>query len=115
LFKHTNSQLEEGLKKSNGEIQKANEIIKRLQSEMKTMKQKLRLKNVVTVQQEKLLDERGQAIEVLQNDIDSLKSNLRSKESEMEALKKEISDMKVMLEEAKKTIQDNNHGSSPLT
>jgi spindle assembly abnormal protein 6 len=77
---------------------------------MKTMKQKLKLKNVVTVQQEKLLDERGQAIEVLQNDMDGLKSNLRTKETETEQLKKEISEMKVMLEEAKKTIQDNNHG-----
>ncbi|KAJ1343670.1 hypothetical protein BSLG_001745 [Batrachochytrium salamandrivorans] len=58
LYKSHNVRFEESMKKATEEITKGNDIIRRLQAELKTTKTKLKLKNVVTLQQEQLVNER---------------------------------------------------------
>jgi spindle assembly abnormal protein 6 len=111
MYQHQSSQLEDALKKSSEEINKANEIIRRLQGDVKNAKSKLKLKSLVTVQQEKLLNDQSQCTETLQRQLDQTKHLLKTKEEEAEGLNIQVRQVKELLEESKKTITDNNHGS----
>ncbi|KAJ3416009.1 Spindle assembly abnormal protein 6 [Chytridiales sp. JEL 0842] len=107
-YRVQNSKLDESLKKAMEEITKGNEIIRRIQSELKSAKSKIKLKNVVTLQQEKLLDERASIIDLQQKDIASLKDQLSKKEEECSDMKKKVEELTKNLDEGKKIIADNN-------
>lgn len=98
IIKHLNSSLQ------------ANTIIRKLQSDLKSSKSKLKLKNVVTVQQEKLIDEKAIAIESLNKELVSVKELAQKHANEMEEQKKKIASLLTTIEESKKVIEDNNHG-----
>ncbi len=89
---------------------KGNEIIKKLQTDLKNQKQKLKLKNVVTLQQEKLLDERQVTIQGLNKQISTLQEQAAKKASESESHINTIQELKDKVEQGKAIIQDNNNG-----
>lgn len=96
-------------------ITQGNEIIRRLQSDLKAAKSKLKLKNVVTVQQEKLLDERSATQDSHFKEIATLKESLAKINSECDSQRQKNEELKKKLDESKAIIEDNNHGNSILT
>lgn len=112
LYKSQNSRLEDSLNKATEEINKGNDIIRRLQNDFKAMKSKMKLKNVMTLQQEKLLDERSGQIETLRGDLDEVKAELKKKEEENESLHEKVGELEKKVGESKKVIDDNNHSKS---
>jgi hypothetical protein len=86
-----------------------------LQADLKTAKSKLKLKNVVTVQQEKLLDERAATLDTHVKEFSALKDSLAKANDENEAQRRNCDDLKKKLDECKAIIEDNNHGSLQLT
>lgn len=61
----------------------ANEIIKKLQGDLKSLVGKLKLKNTVTVQQEKLLAEKEEKLQKGQKELQEVGQSLRLKEQEV--------------------------------
>lgn len=61
----------------------ANEIIKKLQGNLKTLMSKLKLKNTVTIQQEKLLAEKEEKLQKEQKELQDVGQSLRIKEQEV--------------------------------
>ena len=70
------------------------------------------MKNVVTLQQEKLLDERGTTVDNLQKEIGGLKETVTKKTDNINELHKRVEDLQHKLDESKCIIEDNNHGLS---
>ena len=68
------------------------------------------MKNVVTVQQEKLIDEKTMAIESLNKELVSVKNAAQKHADEIDEQKKKITALVTTIEESKKIIEDNNHG-----
>ncbi len=110
VYKQQHSNMEANFKNANQEIVKGNEIIRKLQQDLKTAKSKLKLKNVVTLQQEKLLDERTASQEAGAKEIENLKEAILRKTEQVDSLSKKIEQLNTSLEEGKAIIQDNNHG-----
>ncbi|KAI8816847.1 uncharacterized protein EV422DRAFT_544221 [Fimicolochytrium jonesii] len=102
-----NARLEEGLTRAREEINKGNEIIRKLQSDLKSSKSKLKLKNVVTLQQEKLLDEKTAGVQAQQKEIAELKETLASTRRELEEAKGKVGELEGVVEEGRKVIEDN--------
>ena len=68
------------------------------------------MKNVVTLQQEKLLEERANLIDNLQKDVSAFKDLNGKKEEECNEYKSKIDELVKQVEEGKKIIADNTHG-----
>jgi chromosome segregation ATPase len=109
LYKTQLTQLDANVKQSAIEINKGNEIISKLQAEIKSQKAKLKLKNLVTLQQEKLLDERSGTLRAAQDELDmcqknynQVKEDLRLKINEVEKLNAELDKLKL---ENKENVQ----------
>eukprot|EP00842_Homolaphlyctis_polyrhiza_P001760 jgi/Hompol1/2585/HPOL_001429-RA len=115
MHKTQNARFEESLKRATDEITKGNEIIRKLQTEIKNSRSKLKLKNVVTLQQEKLLDERAAAIETLQKELVVQKDAHSKKVEDYNALRDKSDELKMKLDEAKAIIEDNNRGNNTAT
>ncbi|KAJ7401452.1 Spindle assembly abnormal protein 6 like protein [Pitangus sulphuratus] len=75
--------LETTIKSLSAELLKANEIIKKLQGDLKTLMSKLKLKNTVTIQQEKLLGEKEERLQKEQRELQEMGQSLRMKEQEL--------------------------------
>ncbi|XP_069497688.1 spindle assembly abnormal protein 6 homolog isoform X2 [Ambystoma mexicanum] len=99
--------LEATVKSLSTELLKANEIIKKLQGEIKTLVGKLKLKNTVTVQQEKLLTEKEQIILSEQKELQDVGQSLRLKEDEVTKLQEIIDATNQKLEESKQLLKTN--------
>lgn len=54
-----------------------------MQGDVKTLMSKLKLKNTVTIQQEKLLAEKEEKLQKEQKDLQEVESSLRAKEQEV--------------------------------
>ncbi|CAJ0959374.1 unnamed protein product [Ranitomeya imitator] len=78
---HT-GKLETTVKSLSEELIKANEIIKKLQIDMKKLVDKMKLKNAVTMQQEKLLGEKDQMLQKEKTELADVKHSLKMKEDE---------------------------------
>ncbi|KAJ3369930.1 Spindle assembly abnormal protein 6 [Kappamyces sp. JEL0680] len=91
------------------EGQLANEIIRKLQSDSKGYKSKLKLKNVVTLQQEKLIEEKTAAMDSLGKELAAAKEAAAKHAEENDEHLRKISTLLTSLEESKKVIEDNNH------
>ncbi|KAI8619640.1 hypothetical protein BC830DRAFT_1103056 [Chytriomyces sp. MP71] len=109
MVKAQNVGLEDGFKKASEEINKGNEIIRKIQGDLKSAKAKIKLKNVVTLQQEKLLDERASLIEMHEKDIVTLKESLAKSNSEAETLRNKVDELTKSVEDGKKLISENTH------
>ncbi|KAK2500007.1 hypothetical protein MC885_007718 [Smutsia gigantea] len=75
--------LEATIKSLSAELLKANEIIKKLQGDLKTLMSKLKLKNTVTIQQEKLLAEKEEKLQKEQKELQDVGQSLLIKEQEV--------------------------------
>ncbi|KAJ3032713.1 hypothetical protein HDV00_007189 [Rhizophlyctis rosea] len=109
LYKTSTARLEDSLSKATEEINKGNDIIRRLQSDLKAAKSKAKLKNVVTMQQEKLLDERQAIIEALQKEVGDSRESLVRKEGECQEKGKEVDELRARVDELKAKVDDDNH------
>ncbi|ORZ40236.1 hypothetical protein BCR44DRAFT_124383, partial [Catenaria anguillulae PL171] len=103
--------LDANYKEATGEIHKGNEIIGKLQDEVKAVKSKLKLKNMVTLQQEKLLGDRSSdasrakaEVEQLQRRIGEAEEKVRALAGEREKLKAEIGELKKDRDDKQSTI-----------
>ena len=103
--------MDEMLTKAKEEIVKGNDIIRKLQDELKTSKSKVKLKNALVLQQEKLLDERAHIIDTIQKEALDGKAQLEKVTSELEQAKETIDTLSNSLEEKKQTVQDNANGT----
>ncbi|CAI5776669.1 Spindle assembly abnormal protein 6 homolog [Podarcis lilfordi] len=99
--------LETTLKSLSSELLKANEIIKKLQGDVKTLMSKLKLKNTVTIQQEKLLAEKEEKLQKEQKDLQEAESSLRAKEQEVCKLQEQLEATLQKLEESKHLLKTN--------
>ena len=84
------------------------EIIRKLQSDLKTVKSKIKLKNVVTLQQKKLLDERMAVLEEVKAENEMAKKEKEGLRGDSNSLKNEKKALETKLEEGKKIIEVNN-------
>ncbi|XP_066209578.1 spindle assembly abnormal protein 6 homolog [Saccopteryx leptura] len=99
--------LEATIKSLSAELLKANEIIKKLQGDLKTLMGKLKLKNTVTIQQEKLLAEKEEKLQKEQKELQEVGQCLRSKEQEVCKLQEQLDATVQKLEESKQLLKNN--------
>ncbi|KAM9378877.1 spindle assembly abnormal protein 6 homolog [Phaethornis superciliosus] len=99
--------LEITIKSLSGELLKANEIIKKLQGDLKTLMSKLKLKNTVTIQQEKLLAEKEERLQKEQREFQEMGQSLRTKEQEVCKLQEQLETTTQKLEESKQLLKTN--------
>ncbi|TPX72922.1 hypothetical protein SpCBS45565_g00021 [Spizellomyces sp. 'palustris'] len=109
MYKGQNARLDEALKQATEEINKGNEIIRRLQTDLKASKAKLKLKNVVTMQQEKLLDERAATVQGQQKELTDAKDTLSKVREELQVAQGRVEELTKQVQEGKAIIEDNNH------
>ncbi|XP_006882554.1 PREDICTED: spindle assembly abnormal protein 6 homolog [Elephantulus edwardii] len=99
--------LEATIKSLSAELLKANEIIKKLQGDLKTLMGKLKLKNTVTIQQEKLLAEKEEKLQKEQKELQDIGQSLRTKEQEVCRLQDQLEATVQKLEESKQLLKNN--------
>ncbi|KAG9483243.1 hypothetical protein GDO78_009275 [Eleutherodactylus coqui] len=99
--------LEATIKSLSCELLKANDIIKKLQGDLKTLMGKLKLKNAVTVQQEKLIAEKEKLLQEGQIKLHDIQQSLRLKEEEAEKLQEQLQQTNKKLEESKELLKTN--------
>ncbi|XP_025053481.1 spindle assembly abnormal protein 6 homolog [Alligator sinensis] len=99
--------LETTVKSISEELLKANEIIKKLQGEMKKLMEKMKLKNAVTMQQEKLLGEREQILQKERLELNNVKQALQQKEEKALNLQEQLDTTVQKLEESKQLLKTN--------
>ncbi|KAM6168290.1 spindle assembly abnormal protein 6 homolog [Erethizon dorsatum] len=99
--------LEATIKSLSAELLKANEIIKKLQGDLKTLMGKLKLKNTVTIQQEKLLAEKEEKLQKEQKELQDIGQSLRVKEQEVCKLQEQLEATVQKLEESKQLLKNN--------
>ncbi|XP_048207989.1 spindle assembly abnormal protein 6 homolog isoform X2 [Perognathus longimembris pacificus] len=99
--------LEATIKSLSAELLKANEIIKKLQGDLKTLMGKLKLKNTVTIQQEKLLAEKEEKLQKGQKELQDVGQSLRVKEQEVCKLQEQLEATVQKLEESKQLLKNN--------
>uniref|UniRef100_A0A8C3R0U7 Spindle assembly abnormal protein 6 homolog n=1 Tax=Cyanoderma ruficeps TaxID=181631 RepID=A0A8C3R0U7_9PASS len=99
--------LETTIKSLSAELLKANEIIKKLQGDLKTLMSKLKLKNTVTIQQEKLLSEKEEKLQKEQRELQEMGQSLRMKEQEVCKLQEQLESTIQKLEESKQLLKTN--------
>ena len=90
---------------------KSNEIIKKFQTEIKSLKAKQKLKNQLTLQQEHLLEEKIEEIESIKKELGSVKLEVQTKVSELTVLQQSNQTLEEKVEGNEKCIDDNNHGN----
>jgi spindle assembly abnormal protein 6 len=91
-------------------MDQGNEIIRKLQSDVKSAKSKIKLKNTVTIQQEKLLEEKSESVGILQKEMLEIKESAEKFRAENQNLLSKNGELEKKLEESKTIINDNNHG-----
>lgn len=99
--------LESTVKSTSKEVLKGNEIIRKLQGELKAAMAKMKLRNTVTSKQEKLLEERSQMLHSTQEERDNLRKTCDSLESQNERLKESLERTTSKLEESKEILKTN--------
>ncbi|XP_077981696.1 spindle assembly abnormal protein 6 homolog [Glandiceps talaboti] len=101
------NKLEKTVRATSDEVVKGNEIIKRLQGELKGAMAKMKLKNTVTTQQEKLLSDKEQQVEKQTGELRTLKDGLKTKEEENKKLSESLENTLQKLEESKQLLKTN--------
>ncbi|MGH0158959.1 UNVERIFIED_CONTAM: hypothetical protein FKN15_036652 [Acipenser sinensis] len=92
------------------ELIKANEIIKKLQGDVTILGGKLKLKNTVTIQQEKLLSEKEEQLKKEQKELHDVQQALRLKEEVASKLQEQLEATVQKLEESKQLLKTNENG-----
>ncbi|XP_011404281.1 PREDICTED: spindle assembly abnormal protein 6 homolog [Amphimedon queenslandica] len=99
--------LDNTYKQTAKEVTKGNEIIQKLQAELKSLKLKMKSRNIVTNQQEKLIHEKEAELEKVRLGNERFSEQLKMKESERATLETELKQFKEQVEELKETIKNN--------
>ena len=110
ILKANAAKMEEKLKIGVQEINKGNEIIKQLQTDLKASKQKSKLKEGVVTQQEQLIEQNKKSVDDLSRTINDLRRDLGYKEEELKLGKGKIEEMVKKFEETQKVIASNEQG-----
>lgn len=107
LYRKTVKSLQKKLEISINEINKGNEVIERLQGEIKTQKLRIKNKNIVIRQQEKHVDEISAEKDLLERKNMSLKNQVSNEENRTEKLQDSLKEVEKKLNDAKDTIESN--------
>ncbi|XP_064625249.1 spindle assembly abnormal protein 6 homolog [Lineus longissimus] len=99
--------METSIKSMSEELVKGNEIIKKLQGEIRNYHAKVKLRNQITTEQEKLLGEKEQELEKLRQDYRLSHDTLRVKEDENSKLSESLESTMRKLEESKQLLKTN--------
>ncbi|XP_053325310.1 spindle assembly abnormal protein 6 homolog [Spea bombifrons] len=99
--------LEATIKSLSSELLKANDIIKKLQGDLRNLMGKLKLKNAVTVQQEKLLADKEKQIQEEQKLRHESEETLHVKEEEANKLQERLQEAEQKLQESKELLKTN--------
>ncbi|XP_066548366.1 spindle assembly abnormal protein 6 homolog isoform X2 [Amia ocellicauda] len=99
--------LEATVKSLSEELIKANEIIKKLQGDTKMLVGKLKLKNTVTVQQEKVMLEKEEKLQKEAKELQELRQLLRLREEEVSKLQEQLEATIQKLDESKELLKTN--------
>ncbi|XP_073489066.1 spindle assembly abnormal protein 6 homolog isoform X1 [Aquarana catesbeiana] len=99
--------LETTVKSLSEELIKANEIIKKLQTDLKKLVDKMKLKNAVTMKQEKLLGEKEQLLQNERLELTNVKHALKIKEEEVLKIQEKLDNTVEKLEESKQLLKTN--------
>jgi spindle assembly abnormal protein 6 len=89
------------------EVKKGNEIIAKLQGEVKDLKSKLKVRNMVTMKQEEVINEKGKEIDTYRNEVKTLSETVRAKDGDVDKLKREIGTLQETCEQQKETLKNN--------
>ena len=104
------SKSEDALKTAQDEIKKGNDIIQRLQNELRSTKSNLKMKTAVGAQHERLLEERQRLLTTQQNELTELRDKVHAVDLTVEQLQTQLSVATKQLEERRKTIENNENG-----
>ncbi|XP_018114129.1 spindle assembly abnormal protein 6 homolog isoform X2 [Xenopus laevis] len=99
--------LEATIKSLSAELLKANNIIKKLQGDLKTLMGKLKLKNAVTVQQEKILSEKEKQIQEEQRQLQEAKQHLQLRQEEFDKVQEQLQQTEQNLVDSKEKLRTN--------
>ncbi|XP_066298251.1 spindle assembly abnormal protein 6 homolog [Branchiostoma lanceolatum] len=101
------AKMETTIKSMSEEILKGNEIIKRLQGDLKGYMSKMKLKNAVTTKQEKVLTEKERDLERASQELKTAREHLKQKEEENRKLNETLESTMEKLEESKQLLKTN--------
>ncbi|XP_051763860.1 spindle assembly abnormal protein 6 homolog isoform X1 [Ctenopharyngodon idella] len=99
--------LEATVKSLSEELIKANGIIKKLQGDLKALVGKIKVKNTVTVSQEKILQETTEKLQREQRELQDTQQRLRQKEEEATKLKEQLEATIQKLDESREVLKTN--------
>ncbi|XP_032243131.2 spindle assembly abnormal protein 6 homolog [Nematostella vectensis] len=99
--------LENTVSTISAEVVKGNEIIHKLQTQLRNFKSEIKLKNVLTKQQEKLLGEKETVIKRQTQELETTTENLKQKEEEVKKLNESLESTMAKLEESKELLKTN--------
>eukprot|EP01135_Chromosphaera_perkinsii_P001561 Nk52_evm31s207 gene=Nk52_evmTU31s207 len=106
-LKHQNERLEETVKSASNEINKGNEIIQKLQTDLKATKAKLKMKTSLFIQQEKLLSEKEALVVALEGDKVALKKKEDETRTHLNEKETQLAVANENLEESKQLLKTN--------
>ncbi|XP_078656679.1 spindle assembly abnormal protein 6 homolog [Branchiostoma floridae x Branchiostoma belcheri] len=101
------AKMETTIKSMSEEILKGNEIIKRLQGDLKGYMSKMKLKNAVTTKQEKVLTEKERELDRASQELKTVRDQLKQKEEENRKLNETLESTMEKLEESKQLLKTN--------
>ncbi|XP_036377106.1 spindle assembly abnormal protein 6 homolog [Megalops cyprinoides] len=99
--------LEATVKSLSEELIKANAIIKKLQGETKALVGKIKMKNTVTVSQEKVLQETAERLREEQRELQETRQQLKQREEEVSKLQEQLEATFQKLEESREVLKTN--------
>lgn len=107
FFKDSNAKLQAKVKASSGEIVKGNQIISKLQADVRALRGKLRLKAAVMLQQQDQATQKQQELEASERTVVELRAQLTEVGGEKERALEGSADSKRQLAEAQELIRSN--------
>ena len=106
-LKATNAKLEDKLQTSINEINKGNEIIDKLQTEIKTQKSKLKSTKTALSTQEQLTNQKQAICDEQMRTLNDYKRDAETKDREISSLKNQLATYSMKLNDNEKVIEDN--------
>ena len=107
VVRASSARAEERVSASGSEIRKGNQIIERLQAELRSAKTKAKLKAAVITQQEALLQERQEAMKQAAQKHKELVQNAESSQKETQSLRTQLENQQKQLEESQVLLASN--------
>jgi len=107
MYKEQVRQLEGSMAQATAEIHRGNDIISRLQTEMKSLKAKLKIKGALLQQQEVALEDRKRELDTLERRNDSLEHERDAARKECSHLQQNVTDLTKKLDEDQKLLESN--------